>query len=602
MRNKKLAVFFISLISVTLLGLYVTNYADKYYSLVSYGPDPLDGLVRSEAAYYKVQSMGRLNAFLNEFKSNPRAPLVTALPALLFPEVLRSIHSHLILELPLVFLFLFLLGFYALLKSNSVLYSSSIITFYATAYGLTEPYFGIGFNMPDTIAGIAAGCAGICLLFWFDSNKIKWPIFFALFLSTAVLSRYIFCVYSFLLFSFPLILLLRKKYKESKKIAANIILPVIVTGAIILTCCGYFIFTQFKFNYDYYTLWTNPEKGTLNVNIWHSAFGFFYIFSGFLRKIHIGLLIFILFINFFLFHNSGSNFNQRISIALWSILVLPFYWILILKTNSEVVASAFMAGFPIIVAFFLLPLKDKLHVSKRKNITILSIIMIITCIADAVISIHKNSDFLSNSYPFPEAAKNFSATASGVLNDITPSDSSLKLFVFSDQFLDDKISLTSFYTHGRHIQVRPNTDTIRIFKHFWEELPQGFNNEHAVNQYYLRISKYYNVAIIFPGNKNADVVGLSDSTSRLISENVHQLLLRNHNWSCDTLDDKKIGIYYIFHKKYLMVDGEKEIDNSNTHKNVEARNKDQWTPLCARYRSASMAAMQPVPAAVTACR
>ena len=118
---------------------------------------------------------------------------------------------------------------------------------------------------------------------------------------------------------------------------------------------------------EYYSYWLHSKKATMNVSVLKSADGFLFMYSGFLRKIHAIFLILLFVANFYFFKIDKKIFKQRLLIASWMFLIIPFYWVVILKTNGRVVGSAFMAAFPVMFISLGLPLNN-IIIDNRKKI------------------------------------------------------------------------------------------------------------------------------------------------------------------------------------------------------------------------------------------
>ena len=180
----KIIFFSVSLLFALAAGIYASFYSQKYYSFIEYGPDPLDGLMRNERAYFNVEKDGRCSAFIQEFKENNRSFLCIA-PLIIFaPEVLRRHDAHLFITIPYIFLFLYLLCYLIWMRSKNIFHAICVAFLYITCYAISEPYFGIGFNMPDMIAGYPLAIAALSLLIWNERRKTLWIVLFSAFLSS----------------------------------------------------------------------------------------------------------------------------------------------------------------------------------------------------------------------------------------------------------------------------------------------------------------------------------------------------------------------------------------------------------------------------------
>ncbi len=549
---KKKPVFFLfafSLVISLAAGFYASNLSKEYYTVNEYAPDPMDGLLRNQNAYNNVVKEGRISTFVREFQENKRTFFTTAALVILAPEFLKRPDGHLLILIPLVTLFLFLLGYCIWLRTRILLYSITAIIFYITCYAVTEPYFGIGFNMPDTIAAYPIGIAALCLLIWFEKYKTHWLILFAIFISISVLIRFIFSVYTFLIFSIPLILIINHQSKILNYKWKEIFKVMSMTGGIILILCGYYLYSNYQFNSEYYSYWLDAGKKTMKVSISDSIEGFIFMYSGFLRKIH-ALFLFVLFISgFYFFHNNFKISRQRLIIVMWMFFILPFYWTFILKTNGHIVSSVFMAAFPVMFVCMIYPLNTLLIEKRKKIFYYLLIIVTLFGITDFLISVKKNSKIIQevNSDSFKRNAS--TETIASMIKNISPRDCTLSLYALSCGYLAEEISLESFYSSGRFIKTNPSENKFFLYTNYCF-CTSNKNQEEIDDSIFQKINQTNNILVFI----KEDQYSFSNDTN-VILKNAERSLYNNfssdQSWRSTEVKDTSLGHFTLFYRSYL---------------------------------------------------
>jgi hypothetical protein len=330
-------------------GLSAAHISNLYYQHYSFDPDPSSGLVHNIQVYKHIQKNGQWATFWEELGSNSRDPFAYA-PLILFaPALLKSKSAHLFVLLPYFFLFLVFLGYRIMMYSGAILSIALQISF-ATVLVIFAPYFGIGFHLPDAIASYPLALAGLSLSFWTDSKKLFWVFVFAGMISLAVLTRYIFSVYSFAVFAPILFYQFYCEYRKNGSITA-IIRPLIIIGGVITLACGYFILKNLDYNLNYYTYWASKRSGTLNHDIAFSLKTFFLGYGSFYGPFHALILFAIVACFFFRTLWTGEKrWFIPLTILFWSCMALPFIWTVLLKSNGLKVTSSFLAAFPLTFA------------------------------------------------------------------------------------------------------------------------------------------------------------------------------------------------------------------------------------------------------------
>ena len=547
----KIIFFSVSLLFALAAGIYASFYSQKYYSFIEYGPDPLDGLMRNERAYFNVEKDGRCSAFIQEFKENNRSFLCIA-PLIIFaPEVLRRHDAHLFITIPYIFLFLYLLCYLIWMRSKNIFHAICVAFLYITCYAISEPYFGIGFNMPDMIAGYPLAIAALSLLIWNERRKTLWIVLFSAFLSIAVLTRFIFSVYAFLLFSGPLTYFFLLQYRSSKITWKEIAKTCLLCMVIIAVLCGYYILSHFNTNMEYYSYWLNSKKGTMNISILQSGERFLFMYAGFLRKIHASFLILLFIINIYFFEIDLKIFRQRIFIFLWMFLVIPFYWVVILKTNGHVVGSAFIAAFPLMFMCLAIPINNIILEKRKKIFSYLLVVIIVASIIDFSFTVNKNDKLLTTEIIKPVQRKLLAVHLSEWFNTITPRDCTLSLIIFSSGYIAEDISLESFYKHGKYIRTLKSGNKFSVFNNYYNYEDPKTDIEVIKNDLFEKAVSTSNLLIFNSDISNTDSTIFNAPISRQVERALFERFSLERSWKKTPIPDSSFKNLILFYRDYL---------------------------------------------------
>ncbi|MEO8210987.1 MAG: hypothetical protein ABI840_10525 [bacterium] len=545
-----LFLFAFSFIISLATGFYAAKVSSEYYTVNDYAPDPMDGLIRNQHAYYNFVNNGRISAFVSEFKENNRTFFTTASLILIAPEFLKRADGHLLLLIPFLTLFLFLLSYCVWIRTNNILYSITVVVLYVTSYAITEPYFGIGFSMPDTIAGYPAGIAALCLLIWFEKNKTRWLLLCAIFISISVLTRFVFTVYTFLLFSVPLILIFNHQYKILLFKWKDILKVMLLFGGVILLLCGFYLYNHYKFNNEYYSYWLNAGKKTMNSTLFESLEGFTFMFTGFLRKIHAIFLSMLVISSFYFFHINKENLKQRLLLIAWMFFILPFYWIVILRTNGHVVSSVFLAAFPIMFLCIVYPLNTLIIEKRKKAFNLLLVIIIISGFVDFIISVQKNSDSNQNVNTVTQIRKSTTIVIADMLNTIIPRDSIISLYVFSCGYLGEEISLESFYSAGRLIKTNPSENMFYLYTNFCTCNSNNSEDE-IIDSIYQKTNQTNNVLLFFTEGHSPFPNDSNSIVLKNAERSLYNIFSSDTLWKSTPVSVTSLGDVTLFYRNYL---------------------------------------------------
>ena len=321
----------------------------SFYAVNPYGPDPGPQMLKYANAHQTIEQSGVIDFVKNEISTNKKNP---------FPIVATTFLGRNLLLLPYgqsVFTFLLMLAFSLLLTRNFLRRS---IPFYLavipaivaiTARVVYSSYFGVAFNLPDNAAAWALGAAVLSILEFTNSGQRKWLTISAIMISIAVLTRYIFCMYSFLVIG-PILALHFFNMEKAKRTA--FIKEMLWYLLIIIIGCGWFLFLHLKENLFYYTYYQDADKGTEGVGYIRSAVSLIITIKNFLALPHM-IAIGIVVLTFFKTSPKKSGIFKDVLIPLWIFAALPLFYVFYLQADGIKVASAYWPIAPLLfVALF----------------------------------------------------------------------------------------------------------------------------------------------------------------------------------------------------------------------------------------------------------
>ncbi len=323
---------------------------DEYYSIHSYTPDPMRGLLKCTELKHRLANQGRWQVARQEFRTNPTDPFTVIPIVLATPSLLNKRAADLVIVFPMLAIFLFLMGYLMLYRGNSFLAASAVIICYSTSLALFAGYFGLSFFLKDTIASYPLAIAGICLWLWYEKKDTKYfyLILFAVFMSFAVLCRYAASVYSLVIFSPLCLYAFYKRFQVTKNFFESVFKPVLIVGSIVILLCGYFLIKNYGYNVNYYSYWYNSkEAATMNVGVLYSFKTFVVTYFGYFALFHSILFLIVFLFGIVLFLKARHSEKYEYLLGYWFTCALPLYWIIILQVDGQKLAGAFTIAFPI---------------------------------------------------------------------------------------------------------------------------------------------------------------------------------------------------------------------------------------------------------------
>lgn len=319
----------------TVIGIGVIKVQSLFFKHNAYFFDDISYSFGDVGRSISIEQQGRLKTAVDDWLHNGRSPMRTIPLTIFAPELLKKKLGHLATALPMLALFLFLLGMTVWRRTRSFSYAMAIMLLFLMLPGLYELYSGLGTHWLDLPASFLAGAAALCLINSEDATKLKWLAAFALLASLAALSRYVASAFVFVscfpvLFSYLLL-----RFLHERKILHSLIIPALVILLIIGVTAGYFLFAHFESNRYFYSNYgyalhnTIIKQATENVTLAVKRYFIYNRGSGRVVALLFGSLSLL---QIFLAWET-KQWKQFI-ISTWLVVSVPFFMIFILKTSA----------------------------------------------------------------------------------------------------------------------------------------------------------------------------------------------------------------------------------------------------------------------------
>lgn len=424
-------------------GFLSQELSENYYLNHPYTPDPVGNMLNHVKVHEQLENNSRMAVIADQLQTNFNSPFRT-IPLIIFSQdALIDPWGHMLTTLPMLFFFLIFLGHFVYHRWNKHIgIAAAIMLLFATLRVLYAPYFGLSSFILDLAAGLPLAVAGISLVNWHTSRSQKWLNYFAIFLSFAILSRYIVCVYAFVLFAPVLAHSLFKLYRQHKSFIP-VLRSLITPFCIIAVLSAYFLIKHFQHNYEYYSYWASLKQVTMNFGLKDSSVSFLMTWLTFFGLFHVIAMIIMIAVGVYFLLSRLKENSSHVLISFWLFAALPLYWILVLGTNGYVVGAAFLAAFPIMFCFLLNPLI--LRNGNKKILTVTAVVLI----GLSLYSLNRSHSRILNENAHPTTLEKDQKALQLKLAEILPKNSDFRLAnIITDKYLNYGIFLENCYRGG----------------------------------------------------------------------------------------------------------------------------------------------------------
>jgi len=192
---------------------------------------------------------------VSEWLHNNRQPFRMLYMLFFFPFLLGSEMGHLAFTLPILFLFLSLLGWTVFKRTQSLIYSLATLLFFFSIKGLFSSHYGLIPNWLDAPSALLCGAGAFCLINAFEEKGYKWITGFALLISLSFLSRFPAGFYATFMCGPVFLIYLYDRFKKYPSNPSYLWKPLILSISITGILCSYFAIAHGKNVLEFYRVY-----------------------------------------------------------------------------------------------------------------------------------------------------------------------------------------------------------------------------------------------------------------------------------------------------------------------------------------------------------
>jgi hypothetical protein len=203
--------------------------------------------------YTRLADENRFSLALEEWLINPRFPLRTLPLILIAPRLLGNQMGYIATALPMLFIFLVLLGWTIYRRNGYLPYGLACMALFCSQPIIFDPRYGLGAYWLDLPASFLVASSGLCLFNSSGARSLKWLVGFAALISLAALSREISIGFSFAIYAPILSYYLLQRWRKERNFIKSVCLPLGAIATTIGMLAGYFIISHLQENLYFHT-------------------------------------------------------------------------------------------------------------------------------------------------------------------------------------------------------------------------------------------------------------------------------------------------------------------------------------------------------------
>jgi fluoride ion exporter CrcB/FEX len=190
-----------------------------------------------------------------ELGHNQRHPLRTVPLLLAAPGALAHPLGHLATALPMLGIYLLLLGYTLLRRTGHAGYSLAAMVLFCCLPGMFSPTFGLGAFWLDLHASFLAGAALLCLLNSNGARDLRWLVAFGVLAGLTTLARFVAAGYVLVMAGPPLAAFLVGRWRQEKHFGRAVLVPALAAGAPVVLLVGAFLASGWGANMHNYAVY-----------------------------------------------------------------------------------------------------------------------------------------------------------------------------------------------------------------------------------------------------------------------------------------------------------------------------------------------------------
>ncbi|MEP0752689.1 hypothetical protein NDA03_10745 [Trichocoleus sp. Lan] len=523
MKKPVFVIFFCAVFLTSVIGFILIKIEQAHLENYSYFYDAVSYSLDNARLHVRLANEGRFTLAMQEWLGNKRHPLRTV-PLLLFaPSLLASNVGHMATVLPMLFIFLGLLGWTVYRRTGCTPYALTCMALFCAIPGIFHPGLGLGAYWLDLPAAFLVGGAALCLLNSSEGRSLKWLVGFAVLASCAVLSRYIAAAYAFVI-CVPVLggYLIQRWWREGAPVK-TILLPLSVISVTTGVLAGYFLIFHLKSNLQYYTVYGYALNQSLLGSITfviHFLVGYFFGIPG------IFILSAICLVNLVLFWKDVSQNWKDLIISVWYASAVILFLVLVLRAGEG--GHATMYAVPLVFFAVVSPVTISQNWSSHKVLVRLSAILIAVALLLGGRAALDNYSLAT--HPSPEA-KEQKALDVALAQELIRAGGSVVFCSYFDEYTVIPV-METFYRYGKLPLAAKKLFTVH--ESYWSGFYPNLSANALTEIVYANTTKEVDIAVVFNDPVRADTntkwQGKPSPKTRLVAKYVAEQIRNDPNW------------------------------------------------------------------------
>ncbi|MEP0783654.1 hypothetical protein NDI33_07900 [Trichocoleus sp. DQ-A1] len=523
LKSPLFVIFLWAFFLTSVIGFITIKIEQAYLENYSYFYDPISYSLQNARLYVRLANEGRLGLAIQEWLVNNRHPLRTV-PLILFaPSLLANNVGHVATVLPMLFIFLGLLGWTVHRRTDCTPYAISCMALFCAIPGIFHPRLGLSAYWLDLPAAILIGGAALCLLNSSGGRSLKWLVGFAVLASCATLSRYIAAAYAFVICVPVLAGYLIQRWRREGAPVKTILLPLCVIGITTGLLAGYFLISHLKSNLEYYTVYGYA----LNRSLLASTTFVIHFLVDYLFGIP-GTFILgtICLVNLVLFWQDISRRWKDLIISIWYASSVILFLVLVLRAGEG--GHSTMYAVPLIFFAVVSPVTISQNWSNHRVLVRLSAMLISVALLLGGRATLDNYSFAT--HPYPEA-KELKALDVALAQELIRAGGSVVWSSYFDEYTYIP-SMETFYRYGK--LPLPANKLFTVHESYWSGFYPNLSANKLSERVYADTTQQVDIAVVFndPGRAETNTwwqVKPSPKT-RLVAKYVAEQIRNDPNW------------------------------------------------------------------------
>ncbi len=515
-----------ALFLTAVMGAITIHIERTYFEHYSYFFDPISYSFYNARLYTRLADENRLSLVLQEWLNNPRHPLRTIATLLFAPRLLASPIGHMATALPMLFIFLSLLGRTIYVRCQHALYAAACMLLFCAIPVMFYPVLGLGAFWADLPASFLVAGAALCLLNSSEARNLKWLVGFAVLASLAALSRYVAAAYVFVACAPVLLLYLVQRARQEGSVIRNVLTPVAVIAVCIGVLAGYFLIAHYNFNIHYYTVF----EYTHGQNIFASLASVMRSMLLFFGAQGLVVLAALALVNGFLFWKFTTRNWGDLLVSLWLAVAEIFLLVVgIREAGADHVAIyavpliAFAVASP---ASFMYATTDQ-ETLLRRWLTMLACALIFIGVLGAGRAAWVNYQYAKHPSRDFQEQKAFDV----VLGEAIHREGGALVWIAYFQEYAWIPSMETFYRHGE-LPLPAGGGFFEDHESMWKGRFPGLSPAEVSERVYANTCQWVDVAVVFDDPAQADANSYMDNPySRAVAKNVAEQVRTNPQWT-----------------------------------------------------------------------